>query len=633
MRRPGRGTSLLGVYPLWTFLHGFLLVVGTGALAVAVLLQRRRVERSRATASVALLLVIGALAAVPAEIGVLLALASYGPDFALEKIPLGVPLALLPVVAAVAVPSLSRATAGQDGPRAAGVLAVRLALVAQLLAWHLFLVPPTTRAAVLGTGLVYAAVLVVSVPLLRPRGPRPAPSTGRGRAVRVAGGGLVAVAAAGLVVTVADRTNRIPAAAHAGHAGLAPGEVDVATLTGPGGTPDRAVTLTARRDGSRWTFDGTVPGPELRFRVGELVQVTLVNRDVPGGVTLHWHGLDVPNAEDGVAGVTQDAVKPGGRYVYRFRPEQVGTFWYHSHQASSEQVARCLFGVVVIEPRQPVTGADIAVVDHPRVTGTLRRDVEPGTPVRLRIVNATSSVGRYSLAGVPYRLVAVDGTDLHGPTEVDDERLALAAGGRYDLAFRMPDGPVTLRGAAEHVELRPPGNGAPLPRDRSRGAVDLLHYGTPGSTPFDAGSPVDRDLRLVIDQRLAFGGRGFGYQWSMNGRVWPDGPVFTVREGELVRMTIVNRSTANHPMHLHGHHALVVSRDGAAATGSPWWTDTLEVDPGQTYVLLFRADNPGVWMDHCHNLDHARAGFVLHLTYAGVGTRFQVGPGTGNDPE
>ena len=620
-----------GVYPLWSFLHGFLLVVGTGALAAAAVLQLRRVARSRAAASAALLLVIGVLVLVPAQVAVLLALASYGSDFALEKIPLGIPLAVLTLVAAVAVPGLSRATAGPAAPRPTGVLAVRLAFVVQLLAWHLYLVPPTSRAAVLGTGLAYAALLVGSVALLRPRGPRP--STGRARAARVAGGGLVAVAAAGLVLTVADRANRVPAAAHPGHAGLAPGEVDVASLTGPSGPPDRAVTLTAETDGGRWTFDGTVPGPELRFQVGELVQVTLVNRDVPGGVTLHWHGLDVPNAEDGVAGVTQDAVEPGNRYVYRFRPEQVGTFWYHSHEASSEQVARGLFGAVVIEPRQPGDGADLVVVDHARVAGPLRREVEPGTPVRLRIVNATNSIGRYTLAGAPYRLVAVDGTDLRGPADIDDERLALAAGGRYDLAFRMPDGPVTLRGAAKRVELRPPGTDAPLPRDRSRGTVDLLHYGTPGPTLFDAGSPVDRDLRLVIDQRLAFGGRGFGYQWAMNGRVWPDGPVFTVRQGERVRMTIVNRSVANHPMHLHGHHALVVSRDGDAATGSPWWTDTLEVGPGQTYVLLFRADNPGIWMDHCHNLNHARGGFVLHLTYAGVGTRFQVGPGTGNDPE
>jgi FtsP/CotA-like multicopper oxidase with cupredoxin domain len=119
----------------------------------------------------------------------------------------------------------------------------------------------------------------------------------------------------------------------------------------------------------------------------------------------------------------------------------------------------------------------------------------------------------------------------------------------------------------------------------------------------------------------------------MNGQVWPDGPVFTVREGDLVRTTIVNRSTADHPMHLHGHHALVLSRDGVAATGSPWWTDTLQVGPGETYVVMFRADNPGIWMDHCHNLEHARAGFVLHLDYGGVGTRFQVGTATGNTPE
>jgi hypothetical protein len=251
------------VYPLWTFLDGLVLLAGTGALAVAALLQRRRVERSRAAASVALLLVIGALVAVPAELGVLLALASYGPDFALEKIPLGVPLALLPLVAAMAVPSLSRAAAGQDGPRAAGVLAVRVALVAQLLAWHLFLVPPTSRVAVLGTGLAYAAVLIVSVPLLRHRGPRRVSSTGQARAVRVGGGGLVAVAAAGLAVTVADRAARVPAEAHAGHAGLAPGEVGVATLTGPSGTPDRVVTLTAERDGGR-----TDAGVGTPFRVG-----------------------------------------------------------------------------------------------------------------------------------------------------------------------------------------------------------------------------------------------------------------------------------------------------------------------------------------------------------------------------
>ena len=94
-------------------------------------------------------------------------------------------------------------------------------------------------------------------------------------------------------------------------------------------------------------------------------------------------------------------------------------------------------------------------------------------------------------------------------------------------------------------------------------------------------------------------------------------------------------------MHLHGHHVLVLSRDGVPATGSPWWTDTLNVRPGESYVVAFRADNPGIWMDHCHNLPHAAEGphdarrlrrrdarrswsAPTHHNDAGVATRAQV---------
>ena len=149
---------------------------------------------------------------------------------------------------------------------------------------------------------------------------------------------------------------------HAQHGGALP-STSVASLHGPrDGEPDASYTLTARRatielaSGRRvdaLTFDGRSPGPELRVRQGDLVEVTLENDDIEQGVTIHWHGIDVPNAEDGVAGVTQDAVLPGERYVYRFRAEQVGTFWYHTHQASSKEVRRGLFGAIVIEPAAP----------------------------------------------------------------------------------------------------------------------------------------------------------------------------------------------------------------------------------------------------------------------------------------
>ncbi|MEV0715618.1 multicopper oxidase domain-containing protein [Asanoa sp. NPDC050611] len=88
--------------------------------------------------------------------------------------------------------------------------------------------------------------------------------------------------------------------------------------------------------------------------------------------------------------------------------------------------------------------------------------------------------------------------------------------------------------------------------------------------------------------------------------------------GDTVGMRITNRGIIDHPMHLHGHRVRVLSRNGAPVSGSPWWTDTLNVAPGQTYEITFTADNPGIWMDHCHNFEHAADGMVWHLSYTGI---------------
>jgi FtsP/CotA-like multicopper oxidase with cupredoxin domain len=93
--------------------------------------------------------------------------------------------------------------------------------------------------------------------------------------------------------------------------------------------------------------------------------VKLINKDIDNGVTIHWHGLDVPNAEYGVAGATQNAVMPGETYTYRFVAEQVGTFWYHSHQHSKEAVEKGLFGSLIIEPKETSPSQeDITVITH-----------------------------------------------------------------------------------------------------------------------------------------------------------------------------------------------------------------------------------------------------------------------------
>jgi FtsP/CotA-like multicopper oxidase with cupredoxin domain len=427
----------------------------------------------------------------------------------------------------------------------------------------------------------------------------------------------------------------------------------VDTLKGPQtGTPDVRVTLTAeqaeiRLDSGRtvqaWSFDGQVPGPELRIRQDDLVEATLVNKDIDDGVTIHWHGVDVPNAEDGVAGVTQNAVMPGGRYTYRFRAHQVGTFWYHSHQVSSEQVRRGLYGALVIGPRKPPAAGtlDLATIVHDLggrpVLGhsdeVQRRAVSTGTPVRLRLINSNDSPERFVLSGTPFRVVGIDGTDVNGPTPVEGQAIQVGAGARYDLAFDMPDSAVRLGVVGSDAALSLSADGrTDLPEAEAGSDFDPAGYGRPAATPFDD-AHFDRSFEMKIGQSFGFLDGRPGRHWSINGRIFPDTPMYVVRPGDLVKMRIVNDTGAVHPMHLHGHHALVLSRNARPVTGSPWWVDTLNVLANEEYEIAFRAGNPGLWMDHCHNLVHAGDGLTMHVVYEGAWTRFELGDAPGNHPE
>ena len=438
-----------------------------------------------------------------------------------------------------------------------------------------------------------------------------------------------------------------------------PGDVSVAELTGPQeGTPDVAVTVTARRERfalatgeevDGYTLNGSSPGPEIRARQGDLIQVTLVNQNVTDGATLHWHGVDVPNAEDGVAGVTQDAVPAGGEHVYRFVAEDVGTYWYHSHQVSHEQVKRGLFGVLVIEPAEPAAAesTDVVAAVHSYSgrrtisgrTGTQTVETAPGETRRVRLVNTDNGPLRAWVSGTPFRVLAVDGREVNEPPEVKDRSLVVTAGGRMDLELTSPvDGGVARLDVGGGTALLLAAQEAPAaaaPPEPSE-QLDLLSYGSPADLGFDP-EQTDRRFDFRVGRRLGFVDGRPGYWWSINGRTFPDVPMFMVAEGDVVRMTISNSSGDVHPMHLHGHHAVVLGRDGVAATGSPWWVDSLNVEDGETFEVAFVADNPGVWMDHCHNLDHAADGLVAHLAYEGVSEPFRVGRSVGggaaNEPE
>jgi FtsP/CotA-like multicopper oxidase with cupredoxin domain len=429
--------------------------------------------------------------------------------------------------------------------------------------------------------------------------------------------------------------------------------VSVAALTEPRGVPDERFTLTAHaaaihlpsgRTIDALTFNGTVPGPELRVREGDLVEVTLVNRDIASGVSIHWHGVDVPNAEDGVAGVTQDAVPPGGRFVYRFRPSRAGTFWYHAHQASANEVRRGLYGAFVVEPRSQAGERilDLALASHD-LDGTQllagsdrveRRSVAPGRPVHRRLINTGNLPQRFLVDGTAFRVLAIDGNDVNAPAPLAHRTLRVAAGGRYDIGFTMPARAVLLSLPDTNVGLVLSGNGTGDVTPAQPGPdFDPIAYGAPARQPFDAHSHFDRRFRFSIGRKPGFLNGRPGMQWTINGGIFPRVPMFMVSLGDLVEVTIENHTKAVHPMHLHGHRMLVLSRDGVAPSGSAWWTDTLDVEPGQRYELAFRADNPGIWMDHCHNLRHAGEGLTMHLAYEGVVTPYRVGGTAHNHPE
>ena len=390
------------------------------------------------------------------------------------------------------------------------------------------------------------------------------------------------------------------------------------------------------------TLNGSSPGPTIRATEGDLVEVTLVNESVPGGTTLHWHGLDVPNAEDGVAGVTQDSVHAGQSHTYRFVARQVGTYWYHSHQVSHEQVRKGLLGAIVITPKAPTTptATDVVALSHTysgkrTLNGTVGEqhvDAAPGERVRVRVINTDAGVAPLWVSGAAYVVAAIDGTDVNAPTEVEGKALVVPAGGRADVVVDVPtSGAVRVELSGASLVVGPPGSTTPS-TSRPKDDVDLLTYGTPTPLAFDPDQP-DRRFTYSIGRRPGFVKGRPGVHWSINGKLYPNIPMYAVAEGDVVRMEITNRSNETHPMHLHGHHLLVLARDDKPATGSPWWTDSLEVPVGSSFDVAFVADNPGIWMDHCHNLPHAKEGLVAHLVYDGVTTPYRVGGSTPNEPE
>ena len=259
------------------------------------------------------------------------------------------------------------------------------------------------------------------------------------------------------------------------------------------------------------------------------------------------------------------------------------------------------------------------------------RPLGPAPAVRLRVINTDDIAHRIDLRGASFRVLALDGHDLSGPTPISETAIDVPAGGRVDLSYLQPVTPVALRSG--DAAFRTGTTDVDTPGGSSSVVFDPMTYGEHTEDTVTRGAEPDVRFQVVAENRLGWYDGAFGARVALNGRLYPDGEMLMVRPGQLAQVTVVNRSFVSHPMHLHGHFFSVLARNGEPRSGTPLRLDSIEVAPGESVVLAFRADNPGLWMFHCHNGFHAAAGMDLMVGYEGVVTPFRAGAATGNAPQ
>jgi len=446
-----------------------------------------------------------------------------------------------------------------------------------------------------------------------------------------------------------------------------------------------------------WTFNNSVPGPEIRVKQGDTVSITLQNK-LPDPVTIHWHGVPVPNDMDGIPGVTQNAVQPGKSFTYTFKADVPGTYWYHSHQDSVNQVDRGLYGAFIVEPKDDPVNRDVALVldewissgsmkmdtgntgamdhsnmnmnasDNSKKTGDNKSNmsmgddmsmydlytingksgslvdplpVKKGDKVRIRLINAGFISHQIHLHGHEFKITATDGQPVNQPGLLKDNLISIAPGERYDIEFEANnpgdwyleehgDNPA-VKGMKAQIQYEGAAAGSDQPNDSVKlPIVDISNYGQPKPAKFTLDQKYTQEYTMNLNTEMKNGQTVY----TINGKTFPDTDPIKVNKGDTVKVRFVNQSkTEDHPMHLHGHFFQVLSKDGKPVEGSPIWKDTLDVKPGEEYVVAFEADNPGNWMFHCHDLHHASAGMVTELQYNGYKPDFTLDPKAGNKPE
>ena len=389
--------------------------------------------------------------------------------------------------------------------------------------------------------------------------------------------------------------------------------------------------------------------PILRTKRGEAFKARLINRlDEP--TTIHWHGIRLPNDQDGVPFVTQPYVYTGDRFDYAFSTPDAGTFWYHPHCNTLTQMGRGLAGVLVVEDdRDPAfdgevvlnlrdfrLGGDSQFIEQfkPRdaaktgTFGTLRTanwrpepryDVPAGGLVRVRILAAdVTRIYNLKLAGAEAQIIAIDGHPV--PERVALDMAVVSPGQRLDLAIRVADS----EGAEMVLEDVRPSTAKVVARLRAVGSSLKRNLGDLGPLSENAG--VDADLAnatqipLLLSATAETAARDsicgtLGYSfWAINKVPYPGdtpdptAPIAELKLGQTYLLNVENVTPHAHPVHLHGMNFKAISSNKREV--QPLVSDTYLVLPDEKVQLALVADNPGDWVFHCHIIEHQKTGMT-----------------------
>lgn len=418
----------------------------------------------------------------------------------------------------------------------------------------------------------------------------------------------------------------------------------------------------------------------------------LVENKTTVPLTLHWHGLIDPNADDGVPYVTQLPIQPGGEYYYNFKLLQAGTFWLHSHYQLQEQKLMAA-PLIIKDPKDPynndpnvvmmlqdfsfknpaqifqqlqkklpqTAGSDMRLKQHDlaqmsamqtatAMTGMLPDDmktmsgpdlndvhydalltnrhtllqpqiiaVTPGETVRLRIINGASGTNFWIDTGkLPGTVIAADGASVK---PYQNTRFQIAIAQRLDILVTIPKQsgafPILAQGEGTRMQtgLILATTKAPIPKlsETAEHTAPALNYIQ--DLRLKALHPlVEKPIANVLTYTLE--GNMQSYIWAINGQVWPKVTPLTIKAGQRVEMVLINKTGMAHPMHLHGHVFEIVAIDHSTISDGAM-RDTILVLPHSTVKVIFNANNPGIWMLHCHVLYHQAGGMMTTVNYVG----------------